>query len=197
MQYRDWRGCGHLLLVVAALISVAGCRMNIEARRTGSNETTKDLFAAVEDGRQNTVSKLIENHPQWVDSRSDLGNSPLFIAAYHGHHGVAEVLIDAGASVDNGGSGEMAPLHAAAIRGHMDIVNLLLAAGANANVQDSQGRTPLFFAAQEGHAEVAEVLLSSGANHSLADSQGHTPLDAARGREHARVVDLLTRSAVR
>lgn len=189
------RGTAIVLIIATFLTSLASCRMNVKTSRSGDNERPQQLFRAVETGRQDDVRQLLEKHPNWVNRRSDLGNTPLFVAAFHGRSKIAEILLQAGANPHATGTADMSPLHAAALGGHDNVLQLLLTAGAKTNAQDRMGRTPLHYAAQEGHASVADSLLKAGADRLLADHYGQTPLDLARIQDHAGIVDLLTHSA--
>ena len=93
--------------------------------------------------------------------------------------GVVELLVEAGANVDETDDWGFTPLHWAAGRGHSGICQLLLDAGADIEA-DSHYGSPLSYAAVRGQARAAEVLLAAGADPDealgWAASKGHNEL---------------------
>lgn len=69
----------------------------------------------------------------------DLTWSLLTLAAWHGHTHLVAPLLDAGLSVEGGGTTNWTPLIVAARQGHAKMVKELLAHGANPLAKDSQG----------------------------------------------------------
>ena len=59
------------------------------------------------------------------------GNTPLMLAAYHGHAGTVEMLIDRGADVDVRNKRNQAPVAGALFKGEDEVVRLLIGAGAD------------------------------------------------------------------
>ena len=68
---------------------------------------------------------------------------------------MAQLLLDAGASVDQSNKEGVTPLMVACQKGHKEVAQLLLDARANVDQSNKGGVTPLMFAAQEGQCEVA------------------------------------------
>uniref|UniRef100_A0A3Q3XHY4 Uncharacterized protein n=1 Tax=Mola mola TaxID=94237 RepID=A0A3Q3XHY4_MOLML len=99
--------------------------------------------------------------------RDNDGMTPLLLAAYEGHEDITELLLEAGADVDEtaGPDGSVSaaaavtPLLAAAAMGHMKTVSQLLVWGAAVDAIDCEGRTALCLAAARGSVEVVRVLL--------------------------------------
>lgn len=83
-------------------------------------------------------------------------NGPLFYAAYHGHTGIVEWLLAAGAGVDTRNHKNSTPLMAAAEQGRLECVKVLLREGANKNAKNDHGLTGREYGVREGqHAVVA------------------------------------------
>jgi len=59
-----------------------------------------DLFAAAERGDVEAVRALLAADPDLVRARDETGATALHVAAFHGHHAVADVLLAAGADVN-------------------------------------------------------------------------------------------------
>jgi ankyrin repeat protein len=107
------------------------------------------------------------------------GNTPLHLAAWKGYTAVVELLINAGAQVNERNNYRVTPLHKAADDGHIDVAELLINAGAEVNAQDKDGMNPLHWAADRGRIAVVELLIKSNAELNVQDKYGNTPLHLA------------------
>ena len=112
------------------------------------------------------------------DARTDLGLTPLFLAAENAGSEVVAQLLAAGA-----GAGAALPaqgetvLMRAAHSGSAAVVRQLLAAGADVNARTSQsGQTALMWAISENHVEVAGLLVEHGADIHVPSAGHYTPL---------------------
>ncbi|XP_009863902.1 PREDICTED: GA-binding protein subunit beta-2-like, partial [Apaloderma vittatum] len=101
--------------------------------------------------------KLFRLHPQ-------LGTSPLYLAAQHGHYSTAQVLLRAGVSRDARTKVDRTPLHVAAADGHAPLVELLIRNGADVNAKDVLKMTALHWATERNHRHVVELLIKYGAD---------------------------------
>ncbi|KDO24177.1 hypothetical protein SPRG_10605 [Saprolegnia parasitica CBS 223.65] len=118
-----------------------------------------------------------------VDALDD-DESPLLVAAKHGHVDGARALIDIGANVNycvpiKPATLACTPLHAAL---HcLPMVQLLLENGADASFAAiaTPKNTPLHVAVDRRNTELVDLLLSFGANAVLQNELGFTPLTAA------------------
>lgn len=132
--------------------------------------------------------------------RDNDGMTPLLLAAYEGNHDVVELLLEAGADVDEtaGPDGNVSaaaavtPLLASAAMGHMKTVSRLLFWGAAVDAIDCEGRTALCLAAARGSVEVVRALLERGLDENHKDDLGWTPLHAAACEGHRAVCAALT-----
>ncbi|XP_035533137.1 ankyrin repeat domain-containing protein 50 [Morone saxatilis] len=128
------------------------------------------------------------------------GMTPLLLAAYEGNDDVVELLLEAGADVDEtaGPDGNISAaaavtsLLAAAAMGHMKTVSRLLFWGAAVDAIDCEGRTALCLAAARGSVEVVRALLDRGLDENHKDDLGWTPLHAAACEGHRAVCAALT-----
>ncbi|XP_012723981.2 ankyrin repeat domain-containing protein 50 isoform X1 [Fundulus heteroclitus] len=132
--------------------------------------------------------------------RDNDGMTPLLLAAYEGNEDVVELLLEAGADVDEsaGPDGSISaaaavtPLLASAAMGHMKTVSRLLFWGADVDAIDCEGRTALCLAAARGSLEVVRALLDRGLDENHKDDLGWTPLHAAACEGHRAVCAALT-----
>ncbi len=73
------------------------------------------------------------------------GLTPLLMATRQGHQEAAQVLLDAGAPINQVSAGDKSsPLLIAVINGHFDLAKYLLDRGADPNVAADNGATPLY-----------------------------------------------------
>ncbi|MCR4939953.1 MAG: ankyrin repeat domain-containing protein [Treponemataceae bacterium] len=112
--------------------------------------------------------------------RFDDGQTPLHLATILGQTGVAQYLIERGASTKAKDVSGATPLHEAVRYGRTEIARYLLEAGADPNAQDSLGKTPmLIITPQDSRAELYTMLLNHGSNPNAKDLYGDTPLHIA------------------
>jgi ankyrin repeat protein len=122
-------------------------------------------------------------------------DTPLVAAARQGNDNVVDILIRAGATINQGGEDYETPLIAAAKNGHLSTVDMLIKAGGDIDKEDAYGRTPLHAVAQYGKDVIAARLLQAGAKiNKRAQSAGDTPLYTAVQNGHLSTVDMLIKA---
>ena len=107
-----------------------------------------------------------------------------------GHLTVAQLLLDAGASVDAAAADGFTALMEACTAGRLELVDLLLEHGASISHATPSGRTAVILASLYGHTEVVELLLN---HHADCRPNKFTALHAASGNGQSAVVELLLR----
>jgi cytohesin len=117
----------HILITIAAVVLV-GCG---ESQPTAKAPDIS-IHEAAEEGNVEAVKQAIADGAD-VNSKGDIGRTPLHWAAYEGHKEIAELLISEGADVNAKADGGGTPLHQAAYEGHKEVAELLIAKGADAN----------------------------------------------------------------
>ncbi len=118
-----------------------------------------DIALAAEHARSGRTAELAALLARgWaVDTTDDKGNTPLMLAAYHGHTETVRMLLKAGAKPDLRNAKGQTPLGGVAFKGHLEIARLLLDAGADP-LADQGGSTPADFAATFGRADILALL---------------------------------------
>eukprot|EP00055_Hartaetosiga_balthica_P015209 m.88322 g.88322 ORF g.88322 m.88322 type:complete len:1100 (-) comp8805_c1_seq1:4842-8141(-) len=117
-----------------------------------------------------TVSSLLEVADKY-DTR------PLHVACKEGHFRIAQLLVNAGAGLDEVDDADQTPMHLAVKNGHLQIVKLLLTKNsALVASEDDTAQTALHLAAKFGYERVVDLLLDNGADIDAADDFHQTPL---------------------
>lgn len=133
--------------------------------------------------------KLVERVE--VDAPRRKGKTALMLAVEVDCAEGAQILIDAGAEVDQRGPFGATPLILAARAGKLDGLRLLLAEHAGCDLRDNRGETALFAAVAAGIDAAVEALITAGANVDLPDLRGRTPLMQAVLDERPDLVERL------
>ena len=115
--------------------------------------------------------------------------TPLCYAILEGHAAAAERLLNAGASINQTGSG-YSPLALASEYGHAEIVRILLNMRADVEMISDDGTSALYVASQEGHGECVQALLGGGARPPR-DARGPHPAPRRLSIGRSCVVRLL------
>ena len=97
-----------------------------------------------------------------VNTKNNIGDTAMTIAAYQGHIKIIELLIANGADIDLKNSNGDNPLILAAYQGHTVIVKELIANGANVNTKNNNGDTPFVISTHQGYEETAEFIRKNG-----------------------------------
>jgi hypothetical protein len=148
----------------------------------------EDFFKALEldDGR--TITQLLRRGFD-VNSPSESGQTPLFLALRNGaHQAVAALLTAPDLKVDQVNQADETALMMAALRGHLDWCKRLVERGAAVN---REGWTPLHYAATGPNPQVTAFLLEKGAQVDAPSPNGTTPLMMAARMKQPQAVRLL------
>lgn len=154
-----------------------------------------DVFEAAALGDEAALVRELDADPALVYGVSGDGFSPLGLAAFFGHAGVAEALLSRGADVNAVSRNAMGvqPLHSAVAGGHGGLARALVMAGADVNATQQGGFTPLMAAAQNGDAGLVLFLRQRGADADAITADGRRAADFAREEGHAVLADSLER----
>lgn len=162
-----------------------------------SKNPVLDLFEASAVGMEERVIALVEENPVLVNAVAPDGFSPLGMAAFFGHRGLAAYLIEKGADVNapSRNAARVRPIHSALAHRRPDvslaIAELLISRGADVNARQAGGWTPLHQAAMHGHLAAGRLLIARGAEIAAEAENGKTPLALAVSGNHPEMVALL------
>lgn len=146
------------------------------------------LTIAAAMGHTLTCSILINKLKADTGIRDDVYNAtPLVWASAYGHTEVVRLLLDAGASDEDGPDGCI-PLHVAIRHGHLEVAKSLLHHGAGF----SSLQAALYLAASHGRVPLINLLLQAGADVLAPDHRtGHTALHYAIHGGKKKTLELL------
>lgn len=152
-----------------------------------------NIFEACALNKVEEVAELLKATPKLLDSYSDDGFTPIYLACHFNSEAVALYLLKAGADVNlpsqNGFN--VFPIHAAVSSGNATLTAKLLDLGAYPNVCQRSGVSPLHTAAQMGNIEVIIALLEHGAEVRLKTEQQQTPSDLAFSKGFKEIAEIL------
>ncbi|CAJ2509871.1 Uu.00g057710.m01.CDS01 [Anthostomella pinea] len=101
------------------------------------------LAKACARGEYETAKKRLAERPEDLNFADYAGNTPLQVAALHGHEGIVQLLVDAGCNLDCRNGDKETPLLDAVENGHLGVIKILLKAGVNPRKADASGHEPL------------------------------------------------------
>jgi ankyrin repeat protein len=162
------------------------------------------LYYAALCGIRDLVERLLDAHPQDLNTRAGYYKTPLLAALDKEHPTVALFLLERGADVTPRSSPGQTALYMASSRGYTDVVRSLIDRGADMNAEcdgwdedgDELQLTPLLVALENGRLEIARLLLGGDADVELRGSPGQTALYMASSRGYTDVVrSLIDRGA--
>lgn len=104
-----------------------------EDRPLTPDETVRVVELAMHFAREGMTDELagFVDHGLPADVQDEDGNTPLMLAAYHGHAATVRMLIDRGADVDLRNGRDQSPVAGAVFKGEDEVVGLLVEAGAD------------------------------------------------------------------
>ena len=134
------------------------------------------LVFAVRSGAPKTVAYLLKQPSIQIDATNMADETALMLAANANDLASANLLIEAGASVNRP---KWTPLHYAASKGHTAMMRLLIENDAYVDAESPNGTTPLMMAAYYSSPNAVKLMLEEGADPLLKNQDGQTALDMA------------------
>jgi ankyrin repeat protein len=134
------------------------------------------LVFAVRSGAPKTVAYLLKQPGIQIDATNMADETALMLAANANDLASANLLIEAGASVNRP---KWTPLHYAASKGYTGMMRLLIENDAYVDAESPNGTTPLMMAAYYSSPNAVKLMLEEGADPLLKNQDGQTALDMA------------------
>lgn len=159
-------------------------------------QLTEQVFNGVISGNYDEVVNSIDSQYGIINASDKSGNSPLYLAIFHDHPDIIELLLQNKADITQINEGGHTVLHLACTKGYNNVVEDLLqhldvvfskkysskqqqqdVKGNFVNVQAIGGTTALHIAAKQNNMELVKLLLSSGASYNMKNEEGKIPVD--------------------
>ena len=134
------------------------------------------LVFAVRSGAPKTMAYLLKQPSIQIDATNMADETALMLAANANDLASAQLLIEAGASVNRP---NWTPLHYASSKGHTAMMRLLIENDAYVDAESPNGTTPLMMAAYYASPNAVKLMLEEGADPLLKNQDGQTALDMA------------------
>ena len=147
------------------------------------------LVFAVRSGAPKTVAYLLKQPGIQIDATNMADETALMLAANANDLASANLLIEAGASVNRP---KWTPLHYAASKGHTAMMRLLIENDAYVDAESPNGTTPLMMAAYYSSPNAVKLMLEEGADPLLKNQDGQTALDMALVKDKKLSVQYIT-----
>jgi len=125
----------------------------------GNSHAAGTIFEAARDGAPQEVEKILAANKNLVNARTELGSTPLHIAATNSNPEIAKLLVARGADINARDNNGMTPLHIAAFTGRKELVEFFLSKGADAYAKDFKNETPRDKAYHSMSHEVESILV--------------------------------------
>ncbi|KAG4281467.1 hypothetical protein FPRO06_10372 [Fusarium proliferatum] len=122
------------------------------------------------------LQEALQEQPWAINTIDGAGESPLLLATQRNQIRSMEVLISAGADVNQQSYDGRSPLMVAAGEQNVESVKMLLKSKSKVDLCNDEGATALHHASMEAEPEVISFLLAAGASVKQRDAFGDTPL---------------------
>ncbi|XP_022722616.1 ankyrin repeat-containing protein NPR4-like [Durio zibethinus] len=143
-------------------LDATGARQMLRMR---DEEENTAFHLAARYGHLYVLRLLVKEDPDFAFSANTSGETPLYLAAEGGYHGMVTEMLDNCKSTVYGGPHGRTALHAAVLAGDEKTVRKLIEAKMQLTKQtDDNGRTPLHYAVHFGKRSIAKVLLEKDAS---------------------------------
>lgn len=127
-----------------------------------------------------------------LKSKQDDGRTGLHLACYHGHAGIADILIKSGSDINVLDKSKCLPIHLCCRQGHSKVLTVLIKHGCDPGVKDKLfGDNCLHKACAGGHIDTVKELLDAGIDHLSMTNGGEYPWEVAKFYKHDELAQFL------
>jgi ankyrin repeat protein len=128
-------------------------------------------------GAAKAVKMLLRNEKIDIHAKNfHHDQTALHIATIGGYPDIVQMLIDAGANVDEVDNSGRTPFLLASSNGHIQIADTLHTLTIDIHAKDKEGRTAIYLGVSNGHANTVSFLTSAGVNPNIPQNDSSTPV---------------------
>ncbi len=127
----------------------------------------EELKLAISTKDEAAVQRILEENPEIVEKKDDMGNSPLHYAAHMGDTSLIQLILDKGGDIDSANKRGLRPIIFAVNNGDRKTVKYLVEKGSDINSPDVSGLSPVDWALYSRHPEIATFLVERGARFDI------------------------------
>ncbi|HLG56112.1 MAG TPA: ankyrin repeat domain-containing protein [Vicinamibacterales bacterium] len=180
-------------MTVSEILQAKYSRNEVRVEELLKSGITLSIFEAAATGQTARVRELLSADPALVNAYAPDGFFPLALAVFFGNKATAEMLLDAGADVNQQSREAMKirSLQSAVAARRLDLAEMLLARGANPDARGEGGFTALHGVAVSGQVDLARLLVKHGADVNAKDDAGKTSLSLATSGQKAEMAVFL------
>jgi ankyrin repeat protein len=125
------------------------------------NKLKDELFSSIENGKIETVKKIITKDKSLINSENRLGN-PLISAAAVDQTEISKFLIENEVDVNFANAQGNTAIHYASMNGNLDLVKNLANNDANIKAMNNRGRGAIHYSVYSGNIQLFEYLQKNG-----------------------------------
>jgi len=167
----------------------------VEQVEESTDELNQAFFAAVENGLEDEVMRLISQGAD-VNVKDAQGKTALFYAVKHSHKNIVELLIAKGADVNAKEDGGYTPLYYALWPGNKDLTTLLISKGAEVNVEPEEDYPLIYYAVWNEDLDTVKLLVAKGAKFDVKILEDRTAFHYAVGQGSRDIAEFLVSKGI-
>ncbi len=166
-----------------------------------NSDGTRPIHVACDFGYTAIVQKLLDHGSNPAipvpSTASNVGFTPLMLAARRGHTEVINLLHRIGADMNTQKEDGYSALHLTALNGHVEALKALIKAEANTEISEQNGFCPLHVAVRNQQFEASTALLTGGSDPGAVGPSGLSALHFAAHVCDSRSIWLLIQCGIR
>lgn len=153
-----------------------------------------NIFEAIALGKLDFILNSLHDNLELINSFSEDGHCPLYLASYFGNEEITRVLLLKGGNpnISSCNVYKSFPIHIAIENNFTMIAKMLIEGGADCNVVQLSGITPLHLAAKNGNIDLLIILLEAGSIVNIKNNEGKTPADFALDNGFVEIAKILS-----
>ena len=158
--------------------------------------SAEEIHDVVIQGDLQKVIELIKKNPELLNSKDQLGRTPLHWATRGVHLEIIKYLVSKGAEINCKDNMNVIPLHSIAVRGHTEAAKFLILHGADINAIDKTNNTSLSYALSRNFKEIVSILIENKVKIPTIGQYSKDLLHRAASSGYSNLVELMIKKGV-